>query len=154
MLRLEFCEWIDAHARILEMSVSESVMHSQLFFKIDAPAWVLWQNRCSRSHSGDDGCRICDAFSNFSPKSMLPLQLCDRIYAHARILERSVPESVMHSQFFFKIDAPAWVLWQSRCPRSHSGEVGYRIYDAFQSFCKNLCSRLSFVSESMLTLAF
>ena len=34
--------------------------------------------------------RMCDNVANFLSKSMLPLEFCDRIDAHACILERSV----------------------------------------------------------------
>ena len=82
MLPLEFCDRIDAHARILERSVSESVMHSQTFFT----SWI------SRKRSGEVGFRICDDVSHSCAKSMLPLEFCGTIDAHARILEGSVSE--------------------------------------------------------------
>ena len=45
---------------------------------------------------------------------MLPLEFCDRTDAHARILERSATESVMHSQIVIKIDVFARCFCASR----------------------------------------
>ena len=67
-------------------------------------SWALLgapgRSKALSSHSGKVGFRICGDVSHFLSKSMLPLELCDRIDAHARMLERSVSESVMHSQSF------------------------------------------------------
>ena len=53
------------------------------------------------------GFRICDDVPSLFSKSMFPLEFCGTIDVHARILERSVSESVMTSQ----------VSSQNRCCR-------------------------------------
>ena len=113
---------------------------------------------CSRKRSGEVGFRICDDVTN----------VFSSVGGHASDLHRSVSESVMTSHTFFI----------SSCSRKRFGEVDFRICDDVamispvgahagdlersvsesvmhsQIFSKNRCSRLSFVTESMLTLAF